>query len=126
MDGDQAFLTVRDADRSPSQAIRGTPRPRIRPGRSPASRSRQLGGRADGILLSGDPAAPVLSAGPAHLGDFVSDVAMIPAQTTRDLLNREAAYEHVAQLMQLPADSGDVARSFRDYVARCSDMMSPG
>jgi class 3 adenylate cyclase len=24
------------------------------------------------------------------------------------------------------ADSGDVARSFRDYVARCSDMMSPG
>jgi len=24
------------------------------------------------------------------------------------------------------ADSGDVARSFRDYVARCSDIMSPG
>ena len=24
------------------------------------------------------------------------------------------------------ADSGDVARSFRDHVARCSDMMSPG
>ena len=24
------------------------------------------------------------------------------------------------------ADSGDVARSFRDYVARCSDMMSLG
>ena len=24
------------------------------------------------------------------------------------------------------ADSGDVARPFRDYVARCSDMMSPG
>jgi hypothetical protein len=23
------------------------------------------------------------------------------------------------------ADSGDVARSFRDHVARCSDMMSP-
>src|ERR1700730_4399878 len=27
---------------------------------------------------------------------------------------------------ELGADSGDVARSFRDYVARCSDMMSPG
>ena len=26
----------------------------------------------------------------------------------------------------LRADSGDVARSFRDHVARCSDMMSPG
>jgi 5-methylphenazine-1-carboxylate 1-monooxygenase len=25
----------------------------------------------------------------------------------------------------MPADSGDVARSFRDHVARCSDMMSP-
>jgi hypothetical protein len=24
-----------------------------------------------------------------------------------------------------PADSDDVARSFRDHVARCSDMMSP-
>jgi transposase len=26
---------------------------------------------------------------------------------------------------RLAADSGDVARSFRDHVARCSDMMSP-
>ena len=25
----------------------------------------------------------------------------------------------------LGADSGEVARSFRDHVARCSDMMSP-
>jgi hypothetical protein len=25
----------------------------------------------------------------------------------------------------LVADSGDIARSFRDHVARCSDMMSP-
>jgi hypothetical protein len=27
--------------------------------------------------------------------------------------------------LNLLADSGDVARSFRDHVARCSDMMSP-
>ena len=67
--------------------------------------------RSDGISLSGDPAAPVLSAGPAHLGDFVSDVAMIPAQTTRDLLNREAAQEHVAQLFQVRL--GPVASSLR-------------
>jgi peptidoglycan/LPS O-acetylase OafA/YrhL len=26
----------------------------------------------------------------------------------------------------LLVDTGDVARSFRDYVARCSNMMSPG
>jgi hypothetical protein len=27
--------------------------------------------------------------------------------------------------VRLNADSDDVARSFRDHVARCSDMMSP-
>jgi hypothetical protein len=27
--------------------------------------------------------------------------------------------------LQAAADSGDVARLFRDHVARCSDMMSP-
>jgi hypothetical protein len=30
-----------------------------------------------------------------------------------------------AKLFIEGADSGDVARSFRDHVARCSDMMSP-
>src|ERR1700746_489712 len=76
--------------------------PRKRPGRAPASWWRQPGGRADGILLSGDSAEPVLPAGPAPLRAFVSALAMIPAQPTRDLLNREAAHEHVAQLVQLP------------------------
>jgi hypothetical protein len=36
-----------------------------------------------------------------------------------DLLGREDA------ILDEPADSGDVARSIRDHVARCSDMMSP-
>jgi hypothetical protein len=31
----------------------------------------------------------------------------------------------VPRPMCLGADSGDVAWSFRDHVARCSDMMSP-
>jgi hypothetical protein len=101
MDGESGVLTVRDADRSPSQAIRGTPRSSDKAWAVSGEPVAATGGRADGILLSGDTAAPVLSAGPAHLGDFVSDVAMIPAQTTRDLLNREAAHEHVAQLVQL-------------------------
>jgi DNA replication protein DnaC len=30
-----------------------------------------------------------------------------------------------AELLFEVADSGDVARSFRDHVARCSEMMSP-
>jgi hypothetical protein len=39
-----------------------------------------------------------LAAGPAYLNDDVLDVAVISSQKTRDLLYREAAYEHVAQL----------------------------
>jgi hypothetical protein len=31
----------------------------------------------------------------------------------------------VAVAVDEDADSGDVARLFRDHVARCSDMMSP-
>ena len=31
----------------------------------------------------------------------------------------------LARIAEKTADSGDVARSFRDHVARCSDMMSP-
>ena len=42
-----------------------------------------------------------LTAGPAYFDDFVLDVVVIPAQKTRDLLDREAAHEHVAQLVQL-------------------------
>jgi hypothetical protein len=42
-----------------------------------------------------------LAAGPSYLDDLVLDIAVIPAQKTRDLLYREAAYEHVAQLDQL-------------------------
>src|SRR3979490_1852897 len=38
------------------------------------------------------------------------------------MINGEAA---LWLLTAHPADSGDVARSFRDHVARCSDMMSP-
>jgi hypothetical protein len=37
----------------------------------------------------------------AYFYDFVLDVVVIPAQKTRDLLDREAAHEHVAQLVQL-------------------------
>jgi hypothetical protein len=53
---------------------------------------------ADGqaVELGHYPAEPVLPAGPAHLGDFVPDVAMIPAQTTRDLVHRDATNEHLA------------------------------
>jgi hypothetical protein len=42
-----------------------------------------------------------LSAGPAHLRNFVPDLAVVPAQNSRDLLYREAAQEQVAQLGQL-------------------------
>jgi hypothetical protein len=63
---------------------------------------RNQGGRSNRILLGDDPTAPVLPTGPSHLGHLVSDVAMIPAQTTRDLVHRVAAHEHVAQLVQLP------------------------
>ena len=83
-----------------------------------------------------------LTAGPAYFDDFVLDVVVIPAQKTRDLLDREAAHEHVAQLVQLriptipssrpavrrprrpPADRGSRCRSgatalrARDFVAR--------
>ena len=65
-------------------------------------------GALDGKTLRGSfdhlhdqPAAHVLSA-------FASDAALI------------LAHQEVAA-----ADSDDVARSFRDHVARCSDMMSP-
>jgi hypothetical protein len=37
-----------------------------------------------------------LPAGPAHLRDFVSDLAVIPVQKARDLLYREPVHEHVA------------------------------
>jgi hypothetical protein len=37
----------------------------------------------------------------------------------------EACLKALRQGDTLVADSGDVARSFRDHVARCSDMMSP-
>jgi hypothetical protein len=37
---------------------------------------------------------PSLTAGLPYLDDFVSNLAMIPAKTTRDFLNREAAKEH--------------------------------
>ena len=83
-----------------------------------------------------------LTAGPAYFDDFVLNVVVIPAQKTRDLLDREAAHEHVAQLVQLriptipssrpavrrprrpPADRGSRCRSgatalrARDFVAR--------
>ena len=45
---------------------------------------------------------PRLTAGPAYFDDFVLDVVVIPAQKTRDLLDREAAHEHIAQRVQLP------------------------
>jgi predicted NBD/HSP70 family sugar kinase len=38
----------------------------------------------------------------------------------------KVATEPVAILAVLTADSDEVARAFRDDVARCSDMMSPG
>ena len=57
--------------------------------------------RAVGILLSGDLAEPVLPAGPTHLGDFVPDIPVTPAQATRDLFYREATHEHVTQLVHL-------------------------
>ena len=46
-------------------------------------------------------ADPILSAGPAHLGDFVSDFAMIPAEPPRDLVYRDATNEHLAQRVHL-------------------------
>jgi hypothetical protein len=70
-------------------------------GESRASWSRQSGGRAGGILLSGDSAEPVLPAGPAHFGDFVSNLAMISPQTMRDLVHPDATNEHLAQRVHL-------------------------
>ena len=42
-----------------------------------------------------------LRASPAYLGDFVSDLAVIPAQTTRDFVYPDAANEHLAQRVHL-------------------------
>jgi hypothetical protein len=42
-----------------------------------------------------------LTAGPAYFDDLVLDIAVIPAQKSRDLLHRKAAHEHVAKLGQL-------------------------
>jgi hypothetical protein len=42
-----------------------------------------------------------LTAGPPDLRNLVPDLAVIPAQKSRDLLDREAAHEHIAQLGQL-------------------------
>src|SRR4051812_46987769 len=47
----------------------------------------------------GDGAA--LSAGPARVRNLFADLALVPAQNSRDLLYREAAQEQVAQLGQL-------------------------
>jgi transposase len=44
----------------------------------------------------------------------------------RSRLSNEAAADLDALIARLTAISGDVARSFRDHVAHCSDMMSPG
>jgi hypothetical protein len=54
-----------------------------------------------GAVAAGVRPAPGLTAFPPYLDHLVSDVAMIPAQPTCDLLNREAAHEHVTQLVQL-------------------------
>jgi len=42
-----------------------------------------------------------LTIGPAYLHNLVSHLAVIPAQKARDLLDREAAQEHVPQLAWL-------------------------
>ena len=42
-----------------------------------------------------------LTAGRTDLDDLVSDFAVIPTQKLGDLLDRETAYEHIAQLAQL-------------------------
>jgi len=39
-----------------------------------------------------------LTASPAYLGHLLSDIAVIPAQKSRDLIYRQAMHEHVAQL----------------------------
>jgi hypothetical protein len=68
------------------------------PGLSPASWSRQAAGWAVGLLLSGKRrfggAHPTGRPGPPRR--LVPDVAMIPAQTTRDLVHRDATNEHLA------------------------------
>ena len=61
------------------------------------------------LLGEGVEALPVvMTADPAAGSPLAPDVA----------LHAEARDHRIA-------DSGDVARSFRDHVARCSDMMSP-
>ena len=50
-----------------------------------------------GFFTHGSP----LPAGPAYLRDLVSDLDLVPPKTKRDFRNREAAQEHVAQLLQL-------------------------
>jgi len=42
----------------------------------------------------------------------------------KDLFDRRPFGGKLTRIIQT-ADSGDVAQSFRDHVARCSDMMSP-
>jgi hypothetical protein len=44
-------------------------------------------------------AAPGLTAGPPYFDRLVSELAEIPPQKVRDFLHRDAAHEHVAQLI---------------------------
>ena len=46
-------------------------------------------------------AEPRLPARPPYLNDLVPDISVIPPEKLRDLLYREAAHEHVTQLVQL-------------------------
>jgi hypothetical protein len=67
------------------------------------------------LLVKGSRVRPISSTGPADLRDLVPDLAVTPAQKSRDLLYREAAHEHVAQLGQLrirPFPAGVPARWF--------------
>jgi hypothetical protein len=55
--------------------------------------------QAPAAFKVGDGAA--LSAGPAYFRNLSPDVAVVPAQNSRDLLYREVAYKQLAQLGQV-------------------------
>ena len=90
-----------------------TPNDTNRPGFTPAATTPGKPGRQRDVTVAA--LATVLLAG-------LGPILPMPLKQKVDWLR---GYPRWLQRAAQGADSGDVARSFRDHVARCSDMMSP-
>jgi hypothetical protein len=93
----------------------------------PAHVEQRLSDRGQPRKACDELADPRLISRAADDADFQTKVAQRAAQVGLNV--QQLALKQLAAGQQhalfLGADSDDVARSFRDHVARCSDMMSP-